>query len=102
MSYTIVCNTDSGKLIPVATAPVMVGDTIYTNRCISGWYLRGKEKPYSMRVVFVGLNGDTDGATKGGVFNVEYGEDKGRVMQFTFADVGKYVFTSREEALRDG
>lgn len=99
MNYTVVCNTDSGKIVPIATAPVMVGDVIYTNVTISGWYLHQKDKPYSARVVFVGFNGDVDGSTGGGVFNVEYDEYTCRTMQFTFADVGKVVFTSREEAL---
>lgn len=81
-----------GRLVVL---PCKVGDTVYTNIAMSGWYLRSKKRPYSAKVVFIGINAD-DGMG-GGMINVTY--DKGDYMnQFCFSDFGKTVFFNREEA----
>lgn len=81
-----------GKL---AILPVKVGDIIYTMLSMSGWYLREKDMPYKAKVVFVGLNNSD--STGGGLFNVVY--DKRDLMaSFSFSDIGKTVFLTREEA----
>lgn len=75
--------------------PCKVGDTVYTNIDMSGWYMRSKKRLYSAKVVFIGLNAD-DGMG-GGLINVKY--DKGDYMNhFCFSDFGKTVFLTREEA----
>lgn len=71
--------------------PCNVGDTLYTNLSVSGWYLRNKDKPYSVKVVFIGINGVDN------FFNVEYG--KGKMWQFKESDFGKRVFSTKEEAI---
>lgn len=81
-----------GKL---AILPVRVGDVIYTMLSMSGWYMREANKPYKVRVAFIGLNKSE--SMGGGVFNVVY--EKGEHMaQFCFSDIGKTVFLTREEA----
>lgn len=74
--------------------PLKVGDTVYTPLSMSGWYLRKSDSPYKAKVVFIGLN---DSKEMGyGLFNVVY-ESRGCMMQFNFSDIGKTVFTSKEE-----
>lgn len=74
--------------------PCKIGDTVYTNFHWRGDYLRKKDAPYPVKVVFIGIN---DCAEHGGGFiNVEY--KTGRQWQFNFADFGKIVFLTREEA----
>lgn len=75
--------------------PCKVGDEVWTNFAMSGWYFRDKDRPYHARVVFVGLN-DSDKMGRG-LINVMYGKHD-YMMQFSFADIGKSVFLSREEA----
>ena len=75
--------------------PIKVGDTVYTNLAMRGWYFRKNDRPYSARVCFVGLN-DSEGMG-GGFFNVVYGKHE-NMMQFRFSDIGKSVFISKEEA----
>lgn len=75
--------------------PVAIGQTVYTNFAMSGWYLRSKDRPYKAKVVFIGLNiSKEDG---GGFFNIAY-ERLGCMMQFRFSDIGKGVFLTAEEA----
>lgn len=81
-----------GRLVVL---PCKVGDMVWTNLAMSGWYFRDKDKPYSARVVFIGLN-DSD-AMGNGIINVAYGKHN-HMMQFTFSDIGKTVFLTREEA----
>lgn len=71
--------------------PCNIGDTLYTNLAVSGWYLRNKDKPFPVKVVFIGINGVDN------LFNVEYG--KGKMWQFKESDFGKYVFLTEEEAI---
>lgn len=75
---------------------VAIGQTVYTNIAVSGWYLRCKDRPYKAKVVFMGLNDSEE--MGGGFFNVEY--EKGYMMAFNFSDIGKSVFLTREEAER--
>ena len=82
----------NGVIVP----PCKVGDTVYTNIAMQGWYFRNKDKPYSGKVVFIGLN---DSKKMGyGFINVLYNGRNGCVYQFNFSDIGKTVFLSKEEA----
>ena len=74
--------------------PIKVGDTVYTNCCMSGWYFRAKDAPYKAKVVFIGLNNSEE--TGGGLFNVEF--ERGYMLQFNFSDLGRTVFLTKEEA----
>lgn len=75
--------------------PIAIGQTVYTNFAMSGWYLRNKDKPYKAKVVFIGLNLTQEEG--GGFFNIAY-EKLGCMMQFRFSDIGKGVFLTKEEA----
>lgn len=75
--------------------PCKVGDTVWTNFAMSDWYFKGKDKPYSARVVFVGLN-DSDAIGRG-LINVSYGKHN-YMTQFSLSDIGKTVFLTREKA----
>lgn len=77
--------------------PCKVGDAVYTNIAMSGWYLRSRKRPYSAKVVFVGLNTNDD--MGGGLINVTYSKCC-YMMQFYFSDIGKTVFLTREEAVK--
>ena len=70
--------------------PCAVGDTVYTNFSMQGWYFRKDKKPYSAKVAFIGINGGD------GIINVDFGD--GRMMQFMISDIGKRVFLTREAA----
>lgn len=78
---------EQGKLLKLLCA---VGDTVYTNASIQGWYLRKKDAPYEAKVVYIGINGVD------GYINVDFGN--GHMLQFKFSDIGKRVFLTREEA----
>lgn len=80
----------------VQILPCKIGDSLWTNFSMSGWYLREKDKPYQVRVVFIGLNGSDE--MGGGFVNVLY-EKNGNMMQFNFSDIGKNIFYTKEEAL---
>lgn len=83
---------NTGRLVEL---PCNVGDMVWTNFAMSGWYFKSNEKPYSAKVVFVGVNhADEMG---GGFINVVY-EKHNNMMQFLFSDFGKTVFLSRAEA----
>jgi hypothetical protein len=73
---------------------VAIGQTVYINMAVSGWYLRCKDRPYKAKVVFIGLNDSEE--MGGGFFNVAY--EKGHMMQFDFSIIGKWIFLTREEA----
>lgn len=74
----------------VVALPCKVGDTVYTNTSMSGWYMREKDKPYRAEVVFIGLN------SADGFMNVVLGS--GRMLQFNFSQIGSLVFLTRETA----
>ena len=76
-----------GRLIEM---PCYVGDTMYTNHSMQGWYMHRKNRPYEAKVVFVGINGVDN------FMNVELGE--GKMLQFRFSDIGKKVFLTKSEA----
>lgn len=71
--------------------PCAVGDTVYTNNSLSGFYLRAKNRPYPAEVVFIGLNEEY------GFFNVDI-MNLSCMLQFNFSDIGKTVFLTREAA----
>lgn len=72
--------------------PCDIGDTIYTNCRMQGWYFREKDKPYKAKIVFIGLNGVDN------FMNVDFGD--GHMLQFPFSEIGKMVFLTEEEALK--
>lgn len=73
--------------------PCDVGDTVYTNCRMQGWYFRDKDKPYEAKIVFIGLNGVDN------FMNVVF--ENGHMLQFPFSQIGKTVFLTREEALKE-
>lgn len=75
--------------------PCEVGQTVYTSVFMRGWYFRQKDKPYTAKIVFIGLNSSEE--MGGGFFNVLY-EKNDYMFSFRFADIGKTVFLTREEA----
>lgn len=78
---------EQGNLLKL---PCAVGDTVYTNHSMKGWYFREKGRPYAAEVVFIGIN------STGGFINVEIGA--GHMTQFQISDLGKRFFLTREEA----
>ena len=79
--------------------PCKVGDTVYTNTSMQGWYMRKKDRPYKAKIVFIGVNGVDN------FMNVVFENDN--MLQFNFSQIGKTVFLTREEsekalAERDG
>ena len=83
------------KDVRLVVLPCKTGDEVWTNFAMSGWYFRGKDRPYSAKVVFVGLNNSGD--MGGGFINVMYGKYN-YMMQFNFSEIGKTFFLTREEA----
>ena len=81
-----------GVIVP----PCNIGDIVYTNCAMQGWYKRQKDKPYSAEVVFIGINSSKDMGY--GFINVMLGE--GQMLQFNFSDFGKTVFITKEEATK--
>ena len=84
---------EEGRLVVL---PCKVGQCVYTNFSMSGWYMRKDKRPYIGRIVFIGLNANDP------YFNIILGE--GKMLQFKFSEIGKRVFLAREEAekaLRD-
>lgn len=75
--------------------PCKVGDTLYTPFHIRGDYLRKKDAPYPVKVVFIGLNDHQESG--GGFVNVT--TEKGSMWSFNFSDFNKMVFYTPEEAL---
>lgn len=78
---------EDGRLVVL---PCKVGQCVYTNFSMSGWYMRKGKRPYIGRIVFIGLNADDP------YFNIILGE--GKMLQFKFSEIGKRVFLAREEA----
>ncbi len=76
-----------GRLIEM---PCYVGDTMYADYSMQGWYIHRKNRPYEAKVVFIGINGVDN------FMNVELGE--GKMLQFRFSDIGKKVFLTKSEA----
>lgn len=78
---------EEGRLVEL---PCVIGDTLYTNFAVQGWYFREKNKPYATKVVFIGIN-DVDN-----FISVAY--ENGNTLQFDFSDIGKRIFLTKEEA----
>lgn len=76
-----------GKLPKI---PCNVGDTVYTNYSMQGWYFRKENRPYSAKIVFIGLNGVDN------YMNIDF--ENGHMLQFKFSDIGKIVFLTQAEA----
>ena len=74
--------------------PCNVGDTLYTNIRWQGDYMRKENAPYPVKVVFIGINDSKE--IGGGVINVI--NEKGRMWQVNFSDIGKDIFLTSEEA----
>ncbi len=70
--------------------PCTVGDIVYTNTSMQGWYFRKENRPYGAKVVFIGFNGADN------FMNVDFGD--GHMLQFKFSDIRKTVFLTQEEA----
>lgn len=71
--------------------PCAVGDTVYTNHSVQGWYFRRKDLPYKAEVVHIEIsNGVND------YINIDFGN--GHMLQFKFSDIGKTVFLTKSEA----
>ena len=70
--------------------PCKVGDTVYTNTAMQGWYMRKKDRPYAAKIVFIGINGVDN------IMNVVFENDN--MLSFPFSQLGKSVFFTREEA----
>lgn len=70
--------------------PCKVGDTVYTNTSMQGWYMRKKDRPYKAKIVFIGVNNVDN------FMNVVFENDN--MLQFTFSQIGETVFLTREEA----
>lgn len=78
---------EQGKLLQL---PCAVGDTVYTNVSMQGWYFNRSKRPYEAKVAFIGINGYDK------FMNVDFGN--GYMLQFKFWDIGKIIFFTKEEA----
>lgn len=75
--------------------PVYIGQHLYTNISVSGSYMRKADKPYELKVTFIGLNSDPDMGY--GIFSVQYMNDRQTQYQFYFSDTMKKVFYNKED-----
>jgi hypothetical protein len=73
--------------------PCDIGQEVYTNMSMQGWYMRKKDRPYKAKVVFIGINGVDD------FMNVKLENDG--MLQFPFSQIGKLVFLTPEDARKD-
>ena len=71
--------------------PCNIGDTVYTNHSVQGWYFRRRDLPYKAEVVHIGISNGVNN-----YINVDFGN--GHMLQFKFSDIGKTVFLARQEA----
>lgn len=70
--------------------PCTIGDTMYTNHSMQGWYMHRKNRPYEAKVVSIGTNGVNN------FMSVKL--EDGKMLQFNFSDIGKKVFLTKSEA----
>lgn len=70
--------------------PCKVGDELWTNIAIRGDRYRLSDRPYRVKVVFIGLGPENT------FFHVEY--SNGRIFPVDKGQFGKTVFLTREEA----
>lgn len=87
------CFLDKSRIIEL---PCKVGDYLYTNSAMQGWYMRKRNAPYRVKIVFIGLN-DSE-KMGGGFLHVLYENDW--MLEFPFSDIGKTIFLTYEEAKR--
>lgn len=71
--------------------PCAIGDTVYTNHSVQGWYFRRRDLPYKAEVVHIGISNGVNN-----YINVDFGN--GHMLQFKFSDIGKTVFLTHQEA----
>lgn len=79
---------EQGKLLKL---PCAVGDMVYTNHSVQGWYFKRKDLPYKAKVVYIGISNGINN-----YINVDFGN--GHMLQFKCSDIGKTVFLTRTEA----
>ena len=70
--------------------PCKIGQEVYTNTSMQGWYMRKNNRPYKAKIVFIGIN-EVDN-----FMNVMF--ENGNMLQFPFSQIGKTVFLTEEEA----
>ena len=70
--------------------PCAVGDTMYTNTSMQGWHFKKKDRPYKVKVVFIGINGVDN------CMHIAF--DNGCMFQFWFSEIGKTIFLTKEAA----
>lgn len=73
-----------------------IGNTVYTNYSMQGWYFKKENRPYEANVTFIGFNGVDN------YINVDFGN--GHMFQFKFSDIGKTIFLTKlaaETALKE-
>ena len=76
--------------------PVAIGQTVYTNHSMQGWYCRSSKRPYEAEVVYIGLNNCEESG--GGYINISFKGKKGYMLSFTFREIGITWFLTKEEA----
>ena len=74
----------------VVVLPCKVGDTVWTNTSIQGDRYRLSDRPYRVKVIFIGIGPEAS------FFHVEY--SNGRIFPVDKNQFGKTVFLTREEA----
>lgn len=74
----------------IVVLPCKVGDELWTNIAIRGDRYRLSDRPYHVKVVFIGLGPETT------FFHVEY--SNGRIFPVDKGQFGKTVFRTKEEA----
>ena len=72
--------------------PCKVGDELWTNIAIRGDRYRQSDRPYRVKVVFIGLGPENT------FFDVEY--SNGRIFPVDKGQFGKTVFRTQEEAAK--
>lgn len=80
-------------MIDTIQLPCTIGDIVYTNYAPVGYYLKAKDRPYEVEIVFIGINKKED------FFNVRY--LKRDIMEsFKFNQIGTDIFLTKEEAIQ--
>nr|DAG59356.1 MAG TPA: hypothetical protein [Caudoviricetes sp.] len=74
----------------IVVLPCKVGDELWTNISIQGDRYRQSDRPYRVKVVFIGMGPET------AFFHIQY--SNGRIFPVDKEQFGKTVFLTREEA----
>ncbi len=85
------------KALQEVELPCKIGDTVYTNRRMQGYYMQEKNAPYPYTVCFIGINESADFG--GGFVNALH--KNGSMQQFNFNDFGEIVFLNKAEAIAE-